>query len=93
VTKEEADNALREAIFNHAEAYGLTAEDELMSDYAIIVHWQQISAEESQYVSRYTTQYSRQSLPHHVSQGLFQAGVDINRWIPDRRTDEEEGGN
>lgn len=80
MTKEEADNALRDAIFNVASAYGLVDEGELMNDFAVIVHWQQVTMEEGDEASRYTTHYSGRTVPHHIAKGLFQTGVDINRW-------------
>jgi hypothetical protein len=74
MTVDEAESALRQAIIDHAEAHGLTRDDELLSEYAIIACWQ---AEIADGRSRYTTQFHLPSVPSHIALGLFSAGEQL----------------
>jgi hypothetical protein len=72
--KDEADQDLRQAIINHAIAYEITdVDDELLSEYAVVAHWQKIEADGN---SRYTTHYHTPTIPNHVAVGLFQVAKE-----------------
>ncbi len=71
MTRDEADSLLRKALIEHARAYGLLESDELLSDYAVVAHWQRVEDDDR---SRYTTVYSRPQVPTHVAVGLFRTG-------------------
>ncbi len=69
-----ADEAISTAIRAHADAYGLSEDDEMLSDYAIIAHWQRI---EDDGRSRYTLHLPRMSVPNHIVVGLFTIGISL----------------
>lgn len=73
MNRSEADAALRQALLDHADAYELRDADELLDDFAAIVHWQKV---EDDHRSRYSHHYARQgNTPHHVAVGLFQSAL------------------
>lgn len=74
MTRDEADAQLAQAIANHAEAFGITAEDELLGDYAVIAHWQRVEQDGR---CRYSTQYSHDNMPRHIAVGLFTTGASF----------------
>lgn len=74
MTQDEADQALRQAIIDHATAYDLSDADEMLSDYAVVAHWQ--PAEEDG-TSRYTTHFARNPTPTHIAAGLFTTGARL----------------
>ncbi len=70
-----ADETLAEAIRLHAAAYtGTSDEDEMLSDFAVIAHWQRITDDGC---SRYSTHYSRESVPTHIAAGLFTIALGL----------------
>lgn len=71
MTRDEADNQLRKAIIDHAEAYDIDQEGELLSEYAVIASWQKVEDNGRHY---YTTQFHTPTVPNHVAVGLFQVG-------------------
>lgn len=74
MTRDEADQQLAKAIADHAEAFGLSQDDEMLSDYAVIAHWTREVADGR---SRYTTHYHTPSVPNHIAVGLFSTGADL----------------
>ena len=75
LTKHEADEQLSKAIREHAEAYSVTPEGEvLLSDFIIVANWQLI---ESDGKSKYTTHYATETVPAHVAYGLLYVGIDL----------------
>lgn len=67
----EADERLRKAIIEHARAYGFLEDDELVNEYALVVHLQSVVDDGS---SRYLTLFHTGSIPDHVALGLFEMG-------------------
>jgi hypothetical protein len=68
VTRDEADAALRRAIVEHAQMFGLCEPDELLSDYVVIVHWSRVEADQR---SRYTCHFATQEdTPTHIAVGF-----------------------
>lgn len=74
MTKDEADNNLRQAIIEHAEAYDINAKDSILNHYGVICHWQRFEANGR---SSYTTHFHTNDVPNHIAVGLFQTGVDL----------------
>lgn len=74
MTMDEADEQLAKAIRDHALAYEVTTSDEFLSDFAVVAYWQTI---EDQGDSRYTTHYSRPTMPDHSARGLFATAVRL----------------
>lgn len=74
MTKDEADSALAMAIAQHAEVYGNRREGDMLNHYAVIAHW---VGGESGTDSLYTTAFHTESVPNHISEGLFRTGVSI----------------
>lgn len=74
MTPDQADDALRQAIENHARANGFANDDELLSDFAVVAHWQRVEADGR---SRYTCAYPRPTVPTHVAVGLFQTAIHL----------------
>lgn len=74
MTQSEADEALRRAILDHAAAYDLADDDEMLSDFAVVAHWQPV-VEDGE--SRYTTHFARSPCPSHVAVGLFTTGARL----------------
>jgi hypothetical protein len=75
LTKHEADEQLSKAIRDHADAYAITPEGEvLLSDFAVIAHWQNVEGDGK---SKYTTHYASDYVPAHVAYGLFYVGIDL----------------
>ena len=71
MTYDEADRALWKAVLDHAAAYGLADDAEMLSDFAVVAHWQPVVEDGT---SRYTTQFARSPTPTHVAAGLFATG-------------------
>jgi hypothetical protein len=71
VTRDEADSLLRAAIEQHAEAFGLHRDGEMLSSYGVIAHWQ-VEIDDGH--SRYTTHFHTPTVPMHIATGLFAAG-------------------
>jgi hypothetical protein len=68
VTQAEADEALAQAIRDHADAYEMRRPGDLLGDYAVIANWQpDVDVDDS----RYTIAYHRAHVPDHVARGLF----------------------
>lgn len=74
MTKDEADNALRQAIMDHAKAYDMQAADELLDEYAIISSWQPLEARNTR---SYTLHFHTEHIPAHVAAGLFSVAQNI----------------
>lgn len=74
MTRDEADQALRKAIVDHALAYDLLEPGEMLDDYGVIASWA-VPVEDGN--CRYTTHYHRGSIPDHIAVGLFQTGVHL----------------
>jgi hypothetical protein len=74
-TRRAADEGLMRAIIDHAYAYGLFEEGELLGDYAIVAHWQTIDVDDGR--SRYTIHYPGQTIPRHVAIGLLSMGIAL----------------
>lgn len=79
---------LRAAILRHADAYDLSADDEMLSSFALVAHWQKVEADDR---SRYTTHFHSPSVPTHIAIGLFTVGVKIANsddfWLDDDNDD------
>ena len=74
MTKDEADNALRKAIMDHAEAYDLAENYELLDQYAVIAFWQKLVDTGS---SNYTIHFHTPHIPAHSAFGLFKAAEQL----------------
>lgn len=74
MTRDQADSMLREAIQAHADAFRLSRDDEMLSEYAIVACWQP-QVEDG--VSRYTTHFHMPSVPLHSGLGLFDIGARL----------------
>lgn len=72
MTKDEADDRLRQAIMDHAEAHSLIEPGEMLNEYAVVAHWQPVVEDG---VSRYTEHYNRSPIPQHVAIGLFEVAI------------------
>lgn len=83
MTRDEADGALRQAIIDHAEAYGIGFPGAMLSAYGVVAHWQSIEDDDR---SRYTTHFDRPTVPTHQALGLFHAGIHC---VPAAGDDEE----
>jgi len=82
MTRDEADTMLRSAIEQHAQAFGLSRDDELLNEYGVIAHWQAAVADGS---SRYTTHFHQPTVPNHIAVGLFVAGQRLAWDVEDDR--------
>jgi hypothetical protein len=72
-----ADETLRAAVIAHARAYDIGGrDDELLSDYVVVAHWQEVT---DQGRSRYTIQYSTASIAAHIAFGLLTIGNELLR--------------
>lgn len=72
-TKEEADTNLRQAITDHAEAYGLNAEEgEMLSDFAVVASW---IPRVSNGRTNYTQHFHMEEIPTHVAAGLWKTAL------------------
>ena len=71
--RERTRQALRAAIWDHAEAHGVAHADCLIDDFIVVVHWAKIDGDG---YSRYSTHTGRATLPDHVALGLLQIGVE-----------------
>lgn len=76
LSKQEADNRLRQAIIDQAEAYGLREDSEMLNEFSVISHW---VAVEDDGKSRYTTTYHHPSVPDHTAIGLLEMGLALIR--------------
>ena len=74
MTYDEAESNLRKAIEDHARAVGIANDDELLSTFAVIAHWQKVEADGH---SRYTTTFDGGTVPTHVAVGLFATGQHL----------------
>jgi hypothetical protein len=74
VTREDADTALAQAIRDHAEAYGIAEDGDMLNEYGVVAHWQAVTDDGQ---SRYTTHFARPTVPTHVAVGLFSVAVDL----------------
>ena len=81
MTKDEADAQLLKAIFDHAEAYEMSLEDHLLSEYAVIASW---TPPEGNGETSYTIGYHKSDVPNHIAKGLFGVALDIVsiKWVP-----------
>ena len=75
MTRDEADEALRKAILDHAEAYEITDGDLMLSEYAVVGSWQPVEANGRTF---YTTQFDRPNVPTHIAVGLFNVGASLS---------------
>lgn len=73
--REEADEALRKALHDHAEAWEVlpSGVDYILNDYACIVHWQRVDSDGT---SMYTTQQPGTPPAHHPI-GLHYIAIDL----------------
>lgn len=72
MTREQADEQLRKAIVDHAAAYEIFADGEVLDQFGIIAMWQQMNpTDEEDAGHRYTTQFHQNTVPDHVARGLF----------------------
>ena len=69
-----ADDQMRAAILEHADAYMLSRDDEMLNQFALIVHWATVEADGK---SRYSTHYHSDDVPGHVAYGLFSYGAQL----------------
>lgn len=74
LSRDDADAQLRKAIQDHAKAWGICDEDELLSSWVIVAHWQKVEANG---LSNYTTQFDGNQMPTHVSVGLLHTGIHL----------------
>lgn len=72
MTRAEADEHLANAIREHADAYNLSRDDELLGSFAVIAHWQKVVDDGH---SRYTTHFERATVPNHIARGLLGEGL------------------
>lgn len=84
MTRAEADEHLAQAIRAHAAAYDLSRDDELLSDYVVVAHWQRIQTDDR---SRYSVHLPRPETPSHVVVGLLYAGINGSREVDDDDND------
>lgn len=68
MTKDEASSQLRKAIEDHAKAFGLYKDDELLDHYGVIAAWVRVEDNGKTY---YTTHFHTEKVPMHVAAGLF----------------------
>lgn len=71
--RHEADEQLRRAIADHADAYDLLGEGELMTDFVVVAAWLMPDLDGERRTA-YTTHLPEGWLPNHVALGLFQVG-------------------
>lgn len=74
MTRDEADAVLRSAIEQHAVAFELHRDDELLSEFAVVANWQKIESDGN---SRYTTHFHQETIPNHIAVGLFDIGRQL----------------
>lgn len=78
MTRDEADQALSQAIADHAAAYGISEpDDEMLSEFVVVAAW--IRNVSGSGTTHYTTQYHTPEIPAHVACGLLRLGEDIVR--------------
>jgi hypothetical protein len=73
--RETADARLWSAIVEHADAYMLSEDGEMLSQFAVIAQWEGEVADEH---SRYTTHFHSPIIPTHVAEGLFWHALNLN---------------
>lgn len=69
-----ADAKLRQAIEYHAEAWQIDRDGDMLSQFALVAHWEPQSGDDQ---SRYTTAFHVNPLPQHTARGLFATGLHI----------------
>lgn len=84
--REKSDARLWTALMEHADAYQLSRDDELLNNFAIVCHW---TREKNDGRSRYTTHFHVPEVPYHIAEGLFATGLRIVQ-SGDPNEDEEE---
>lgn len=71
--RHEADEQLRKAIVDHAEAYDLTESGDLLNDFVVLGAWMPEDYDGDRRTA-YTTHLPDGYLPHHVALGLIEVG-------------------
>lgn len=69
----EADEQLRKAVADHAEAYDLLDGEELLTDFIVVAAWLP-PEEDGERRTIYTTHLPDGFLPNHVAIGLMEVG-------------------
>lgn len=77
MTQDEATMALAQAIRDHAEAFDMTSDGEMLSDWAIIAAWVPVGGSMGE--TNYTTHFHNEEVPSHTAIGLFRTGELIVR--------------
>lgn len=85
MTREEADINLRNAISEHAQAYGFVEDGEMLDQFAIISCWPNLK---DPHAGGYILQFHQVEPPDHVARGLFTQALHILDFHPS--TYEEE---
>lgn len=75
MTRDEADALLREALIEHAAAYGMTPDAAVLDSYAVVAAWEPLDDIDRE--TEYTVAYHRDRVPAHVGAGLFDIGHDL----------------
>lgn len=71
--REHADEMLRKAIIDHAEAYSMNEPGELLTHFVVVAAWTPADYGTAQATS-YTQHYPDGHLPHHIALGLLEVG-------------------
>jgi hypothetical protein len=74
ISKPEAEEALRQAIMQHAQVFDIDYPNSMLSEFAIIACWTPI---EETGQSEYSVAYHAEDVPEHVALGLFTLACDI----------------
>ncbi len=73
--KQQADEQLAAAIRAHAVAYNLGGDGDMLDEYAVVAQWQTVDANERS--NRYSTHFTRATIPYHVAVGLFTTAIGL----------------
>lgn len=73
-TREEADQNLAKAIADHAEAYELAYDDEMLMTYACVSAWAKVEADGS---TRYNMHFRSAEVPMHEAAGLLKVAAEL----------------
>ncbi len=71
--KQQADEQLAAAIRAHAAAYNLNGDGDMLDEYAVVAQWLIDDGERT----RYSTHFTRATIPYHVAVGLFTTAIGV----------------